>query len=102
MDDLHLLAIDLAQFLNELHQIDATGGPYAGPHNYYRGGSLAVYDAETRSTIAQLEDWMDGDAVISVWEKALSSKWNKNPIWIHGDFSAGNILVKDKATGCHH
>jgi aminoglycoside phosphotransferase (APT) family kinase protein len=96
-DDLHLqlFASRLAQFLNELHKIDATGGPFAGSHNYYRGDSPAVYDAETRSAIAQSRGFIDVDAVTSVWEKAISSKWSKNPVWIHGDLSAGNILVKD-------
>lgn len=96
-DDLHLklIAADLAQFLNELHEIDPTGGPVAGAHNYYRGGSLFVYDAETRSAIVQLKNFIDVDAVTSVWEKAISSKWMKNPVWVHGDLSAGNILVKD-------
>ncbi len=97
IDDLHLqlFASRLAQFLNELHKIDTTGGPLAGFHNYYRGASPSVYDAETRSTIAQLRGIIDVDAVTSVWDKAISSKWSKNPVWIHGDLSAGNILVKD-------
>ena len=92
---LQLFAETLAQFLNELHKIDITGAPLPGPHNFYRGGSLSVYDTETRSAIAQLQDIIDVDAVTSVWEKALSSQWNKDPVWIHGDVSAGNILIKD-------
>ena len=46
--DLRQLAIDLAHFLVALYQIDATGGPPPGPHNFFRGGSLSVYDGETR------------------------------------------------------
>lgn len=91
-----LLALSLAQFLNELHKIDITNAPLPGPHNFYRGGSLLVYDAETKSAISKLQDVIDVNTVTSVWEKAIHSKWSKNPVWIHGDLSAGNILVKDK------
>lgn len=89
------IALQLAQFLNELHAIDSTGGLEPGAHNFYRGASPSVYDAETRSAIAQLKDIIDVNAITAVWEKALSSQWHKKPVWIHGDFSAGNILLKD-------
>jgi len=95
IDDLQLFASDLAQFLNELYKIDPTGGPLAGAHNFYRGDSPSVYDAETRSAISQLRGIIDVNAVTSVWERAISSKLRSNPVWIHGDFSAENILVKD-------
>ena len=45
--------------------------------------------------MAWLKPFIDVDAVTNVWEKAISSKWSNNPVWIHGDFSVGNILVKD-------
>lgn len=97
IDESHLkqIARQLAQFLNELHTIDTNGGPLPGPHNFYRGDSPSVYDAETRAAITQLQDLIDVEAVTSVWQKAVSSKWHKNPVWIHGDVSAGNILIKD-------
>ena len=97
IDDLHfhLFAIHLSQFLKELHKINTTDGPLAGAHNYYRGHSLLIYDVETRSAMAQLQGFIDVHAVTSVWEKAISSRWSKSPVWVHGDFSAGNILVKD-------
>lgn len=96
-DEIHLqhLAIQLADFLNELHKIDAAGGPLPGFHNFYRGDSPSVYDIETRSAVAQLQSFIDAEAVLSVWERAISSQWNKKPVWIHGDLSAGNILIKD-------
>ncbi|OGB97496.1 acetyltransferase [candidate division TM6 bacterium RIFCSPHIGHO2_12_FULL_36_22] len=97
IDESHLkhIALQLAQFLNELHKIDPTDGPLAGPHNFYRGGSLQVYDSETRSALSQLQDFINVEAAKSVWKKALSSRWDKSPVWIHGDLSAGNILIKD-------
>lgn len=96
-DDSHLnlLALNLAQFLNELHKIDVRGGPLPGLHNYWRGDHLSVYDADTTATIAQLRGIIDERKAMAVWEKAIKSKWSKDPVWIHGDFASGNILVKD-------
>ncbi|MBT3252617.1 MAG: aminoglycoside phosphotransferase family protein [Candidatus Marinimicrobia bacterium] len=92
--DLNLFALSLANFLADLHTIDTTGGPLPGKHNFFRGGPLATYDAETRRTIELLQDTIDADCAIAVWETALESKWQENPVWVHGDFSADNLLVQ--------
>lgn len=94
--NLQVIAFQLAQFLNELHRIDVRGGPSPGLHNYWRGGHISIYDAEVKLAIMELQGLVDTQAITSVWEKAISSKWNKNPVWIHGDFAIGNILVKDR------
>lgn len=44
-------AVDLAQFLKELQTIDASKGPQAGAHNFYRDASLSVYNDETVAAI---------------------------------------------------
>jgi aminoglycoside phosphotransferase (APT) family kinase protein len=41
-------AVALADFLVALRQIDPADGPAAGEHNFFRGGSLCVYDNQTR------------------------------------------------------
>ncbi len=93
---LPLIASQLAQFLRELQKIDATDVPLVGgPHNFYRGDSTKVYDAQTRSAIDQLHGVIDTKAATAVWEKSISSEWSKNPVWIHGDISAGNIIIKE-------
>lgn len=97
--DLNLLAKHLAKFLKELQEISTVGGFPPGPHNFYRGDSPVVYDGETRDAIFKLQDYIYAEGGISVWEKAISSKWDKNPVWIHGDFSIGNILIKDGVLG---
>lgn len=94
-DELEQFAIDSAKFLNELYRVDTTGGPLAGAHNFYRGASPSVYDDETKAAISQLKDVINADAAAKVWEKAVSSEWGYDPVWIHGDFSVGNILVKE-------
>jgi aminoglycoside phosphotransferase (APT) family kinase protein len=92
--DLSQFAITLAQFLVALQQIDPAEGPPPGPHNFFRGGPLTVYDMETREAIATLKGRIDTDAVTTVWEAALQATWHGSPVWLHGDVSAGNLLVK--------
>jgi aminoglycoside phosphotransferase (APT) family kinase protein len=86
-------AHDLAQFLIALQQINVTNGPEPGPHNFFRGGSLAVYDQETRRALDVLGTRVDAARARPVWDTALSSTWSRPPVWVHGDVSAGNLLV---------
>ncbi len=66
-----------------------------GPHNFYRGGPLTTYDAETRQALAALRGTIDVDAAAQVLETALATTWQASPVWIHGDVSAGNLLVHE-------
>lgn len=95
VNDLAGFASDLADFLAALYQIDASGGPAPGGHNFFRGGPLAVYDGETREAIAVLGDEIDADRATEVWEAALRSTWRGAPVWVHGDVSPANLLVRD-------
>lgn len=93
--DLSEFATDLAKFLLALHAIDTTGGPQPGLHSFFRGGSLSIYDNETRRSITYLKGQMDAASAIEVWEAALSTSWKQPPVWVHGDISAGNLLVQN-------
>jgi aminoglycoside phosphotransferase (APT) family kinase protein len=93
--DLRDFATGLAQFLVALQRIDPTGGPPPGKSNFYRGGPLSAYDTETRRAIAALKGRIDVDAAIEVWEAALATAWRGSPVWVHGDVSVGNLLVKE-------
>jgi len=93
ISDINLFAQSLAKFLKALQQCDATGAPSAGPDNFYRGGDLSIYDADTRKALAQIDDKKLSDALRVIWEKALSSSWQYAPVWIHGDIAVGNLLV---------
>ncbi len=95
IDDLCYFAGALAGFLVALQRIDASGGPKAGPHNFYRGGTLSVYDAQARQAIVALDGAINADAVTAVWDAALASEWEHPDFWVHGDISVGNLLVKD-------
>ena len=93
--DLDRFARDLAEFLLALGRIDATDGPPAGAHSFFRGASPATYDAETRTAIAMLGDRLDVDCALAIWEQALESRWPGPPVWVHGDVTAANLLVSD-------
>lgn len=93
--DLRQAATDLASFVAAMQRIDPSDGPPPGRHNFFRGVPLVTRDAETREAIAALHGTIDGDAATSAWEAALNAPaWDAPPVWIHGDFSAGNLLVK--------
>lgn len=89
------LAVDLARFLKDLQRINPHGGPPPGLHNWYRGAPVSVYDTEARRHIVQLRNTRDREGAFAVWEAALKSRWEKAPVWIHGDFAPGNILIKE-------
>ncbi|CEP86963.1 Aminoglycoside phosphotransferase [[Clostridium] sordellii] len=94
--DLNQFAIDLANFLKELHSIDCSGGPLGGEHNFFRGGDLSVYHKETVSSLDKLKNIIDTEKCMNIWLKATSSKWENKPVWVHGDIASGNLLVKNR------
>lgn len=83
----------MANFLNELQTIDASGGPIAGEHNFFRGGPLDIYDKETKAAIAKLSHEFDSNKLLSIWDEALESKWEKTNVWVHGDVAVGNLII---------
>ena len=93
--DLNEFAADLGSFLIELQSIDASNGPVAGAHNFYRGGLISVYDEEARVAIENNKDVFDETLLKHLWDLALRSTWNRKPVWVHGDVAPGNLLVKD-------
>lgn len=93
-DDVQL-ALDLAAFLTALQALPAGEGPAAGVHNFFRGGPLSTYDAQTREAIARLDDAGQARAAQDVWDQALARAWDAPPVWVHGDVAAGNLLMRD-------
>lgn len=87
-------AVQLAQFITALQQVDTTGGPPAAEHNL-RGAPLALRDRLTREAIAALVGIIDTKAATAVWEAALETPaWEREPVWFHGDLLCGNVLVE--------
>lgn len=88
------LASDLAGFLIALQQIDASGGPAPGRHNYQRGAAvMAVYGDEARRSVDALAARIDragAHAVLDAAEGAITAA----PCWVHGDVAIGNLLMR--------
>jgi aminoglycoside phosphotransferase (APT) family kinase protein len=95
IDDLPGLATTLAGFLNALGRVDATGGPEPGQHNFYRGGPLSTYEGEALEAIDTLGDEVPRDDVRRLWDDAMTTSWDREPVWFHGDVATGNLLIRD-------
>ncbi|MEO0604575.1 MAG: aminoglycoside phosphotransferase family protein [Myxococcota bacterium] len=89
------LAEALASFLRALYALDTTDGPRPGLHNFFRGGPLAAYDGEVCDAIDRLGDRVGRVRALTVWSLALASTLEAPPVWVHGDITPGNLLVRE-------
>lgn len=95
--DTKLVVSGLVSFLDNLQRVDTIEAPEPGLHNFYRGGSLEVYSSEMQQAISLIDDaeiHLKKQLEV-IWSKAIGSRWEHDPVWLHGDLSAGNILVRD-------
>lgn len=91
--DLDDFAKDLAQFLIALQKINIAGGPIPKPQDFSHISGLVTYNLETKKAIAALQDKIDTEIATEIWEEALNTTWQYPLVWVHGDISAGNLLV---------
>lgn len=53
-------------------------------------------DEETRRALSELEGEIDIQSAILLWDQLSAIPyWNKDPLWVHGDFLPGNILIQN-------
>ncbi|TCO35999.1 aminoglycoside phosphotransferase (APT) family kinase protein [Kribbella steppae] len=88
-------ARSIAEFIRALQSVDATGGPEAGAHSFYRGAPPEYYHDETMEALAVLKGRIDTDLAREVWETALEMPWDGPAVWFHGDIASGNLLVQN-------
>jgi aminoglycoside phosphotransferase (APT) family kinase protein len=93
--DLSAFARSIAGFILALQSCDATGGPSAGAHSFYRGTPPEYYHDETVAALAVLKGRIDTDLAREVWETALATTWDRPSVWFHGDIASGNLLVQE-------
>lgn len=91
--DMNNFSKTLANFIMSLEEIDTTDGPCPELGGFSYIGGLRAYDEETRRAIAALDNKIDGNLATNLWETALKTTWQHDPVWVHGDISAGNLLV---------
>lgn len=89
-------ANELAGFLTALQHALPVESAAPNPHDEATGMSLARRDHATRVAIAAVQDTFDTAALTAVWDAALRAPaWDRAPVWFHGDFHVGNLLVSD-------
>jgi len=82
----------LERFLRALHH----PAPADAPRNPWRGVPLEARTEALLKHLQQLDGAVDRDAVLRVWDRALSATpWPGPPLWLHGDLHPGNLLVSD-------
>jgi aminoglycoside phosphotransferase (APT) family kinase protein len=91
VDDLIAAANALGGFVRAL----AIDTPAGAPSNPYRGGPLTDRDPAFRDRVVQLGEAIDTDAVVAVWDAALSAPLATRRAWVHGDLHPANIVVHD-------
>jgi aminoglycoside phosphotransferase (APT) family kinase protein len=94
-NSLNEFATDLALFLKSFEAIDAKNGPQPSEENFYRGGDLSKYTEQTHQAINMLDNKIDTQKAYDIWDVAINNPCEQKPVWVHGDMSMGNILVKD-------
>lgn len=87
-------AARLGLFLKALHQ----PGPNDAPRNSYRGCPLtdrarSVEERLPRLNTALLD--VSIDQIRDVWQRAKTMPIDEEPVWLHGDLHARNIVVHD-------
>lgn len=92
--DLVALAGELGRFLARLHRAPTGGAPPAGAGSFHRGGDLAHYGPEVEVSLDRLAGAADVPAARQVWKRALTSRWERSPMWVHGDVAPGNLLLR--------
>lgn len=92
--NLSLLALDLTKFLVELQKVPITTAPAAGDHNFFRGASPSVYHDEVINTFTTLQNDLPVKQLEKIWLNAITSSWEHEPVWLHGDIAPGNLIVQ--------
>lgn len=88
------LADDLADFVRALHAAPTDGGPLKAEGE--RGSPVRSWDDAVREAVVLAGERIDGAAALAAWEMVLAAPdFGGDPVWIHGDLLAGNLLVDE-------
>jgi len=73
----------------------AVDAPDELPTSPFRGGPLTDRDQPLRDRVAQLHTTIDVDAVMAIWNDALTAPVATQRLWVHGDLHPAYIVVRD-------
>ncbi|GAB2024552.1 phosphotransferase [Lactovum odontotermitis] len=90
-----VFARDLGHFLYGLQKLDATGAPIPSFENKFAGSNLEFFEAEIDDQLQKHKALVPRDFMLVTFDRAVKNPWKKKPVWLHGNFSAKNILVTD-------
>lgn len=91
--DMNTFAEELAAFLAALYACDPAG-PAPGRHSFWRGGPVSVWSDQTREDLETLHGLIDVPAALEVWEAAHDARAAAPPVWVHGDVTGSNLIVR--------
>jgi aminoglycoside phosphotransferase (APT) family kinase protein len=84
------VAAQLGAFLHALHQ----PAPPDAPRNLVRGVPLLDRTQAVHDRASQVTSLVDSAAVLDLWKHLVQAvPWPGPPLWIHGDFHPGNVLI---------
>jgi len=92
--DTAALADDLAGFLAALYAC-TPAGPAPGPHSFGRGGPVSAWNDHVEANLQTLRHVVDVVAAGEVWSAALAASHKVPSVWVHGDVTGTNLLVRD-------
>ncbi len=94
--DMQQAAHDLAGFVKAMRAIPVAEENSPPAPISPRGVPLSSRDEPVLASLAKLENMINTNAALSVWEAVLQvPAWPGTPVWLHGDLMAGNLLVQD-------
>ncbi|WP_173087913.1 aminoglycoside phosphotransferase family protein [Devosia sp. 1635] len=88
-------ATSLADFLQALHLKDTNGAPPAGERNSRRGIVLGELTEAIRPAIDIVADEIAARRAHALWDEACTAEFLGQPVWLHGDLKADNLIVRD-------
>jgi aminoglycoside phosphotransferase (APT) family kinase protein len=86
-------SIHFASFLKALHGVVPVGEKL--PANLYRGGPLAEKSEGLQprfERLAKVSNVMTPQ-IYAIWNAALAAPGSQQPVWLHGDLHARNVIV---------
>jgi aminoglycoside phosphotransferase (APT) family kinase protein len=88
------VAVQLGEFLAALYRFAPAEAIALASRDDLRTSPLEDRDESTRRAIRAVDGVFDARALTRLWDEALAApRWDRPPVWVHGDFHTGNLLT---------